>query len=865
MTSAAIPLRYAAFSLLIGGLLCSRVEAQESSVPTISGYVVDGNTGNGLPSASVAIWMLPRTTSGETTLATGAITRADGRFEISGLRAGSYRVVASFVGYVSESIETVELVRGAPNADVGTITLNEDVALLEEVEVAAERQGVEFQIDRTVYNVADDPLAQVGTVTTILENIPSVDVDIDGNVSLRGVSNVAILINGRAAPVSGDFLAAYLQSLPASAIASVEVIPNPSARYEPDGMGGILNLVLKEDVELGIGGALTAGGDSQGGGSVSGLLAYNRGPITVTSSYGFRRNVRESDGGRFRINRYLDPETSLDQDILDIRTNTSHFGSITADYAISDNSLFTIAGQAGYRGEGEDESTTFVELDATENPTLSYERLGDASGSGWNGDVRLGFRQDFGTPSQGEAPSEDGGGFRGRRGGHGRGGRGGQSGGGPPTGLGSHTLSAEARFDISSNADENILTEQLLNDAGDILELQQTSDGSDRSEGSLQIDYVRPLLEIGTETRIEIGYRGEIERLRSDFFSETFDDSLGTYVPDNALNNAFDYDQQIHAAYLQFATKLGALGVQLGLRAETATTTFTLQNTSEAFDNNYTSLFPSVFFVYEVTTNTALRASYSRRINRPRTWYLNPFPSVDDPLNIRQGNPFLRPEYVDAVELGFVQYVGIGSLQLTPYYRRTTDVIRRFQLLGDDGVTTSTFENLAENDSYGVEFVASFRTGIVRGSASIEGFKTVTDGSNVDSDLENNSFGWGGRLNSTFSVREGMDVQASVRYRAPMNTEQGSTGARTFVNLGLRQRFLDDRASLSVQLRDPFDTGRFESIFDQPRLYQEFSRSFGGRQLGVSLTYAFGQQDRQRRNNGPEGGGEGFEDVGLDG
>ena len=320
---------------------------------TLTGSVVDAETQEALPSASVAVWEPGEDGS----LVTGAITTADGRFRLEGIRPGTYRVVVSFVGYRPEAREAVEL---AGPVDLGTVALAPDVEVLEGVEVAARRDRVEVQIDRTVYNVGDDALAQSGTASTVLETIPSVEVDIEGNVSLRGVGNVAILINGRPAPVGSQFIASYLQSLPAGALDRVEVIPNPSARYEPDGMGGVLNLVLKENTDPGLGGAVTAGADTRGGYSATALLTYGRGPVSLSGSYGFREDARTSDGYRYRENLFDDPDTFLDQDMLDESERTSHFGNVNLDWALGPKTTLTLAGQGGYRLSSDDEATTFL-------------------------------------------------------------------------------------------------------------------------------------------------------------------------------------------------------------------------------------------------------------------------------------------------------------------------------------------------------------------------------------------------------------------------------------------------------------------------------------------------------------------------
>ena len=483
------------------------------------------------------------------------------------------------------------------------------------------------------------------------------------------------------------------------------------------------------------------------------------------------------------------------------------------------------------------------------NSTRPRTRRWPTSGSSKNSatagrpDFRLGARHDFGTRD--ETP---------------------------------HTLDVEARYNTSLNdGDENY--DQRLVDAfesgpQDLAQLQLTARERDRDEASLELNYVRPL----GAFRIEAGYKGELETQFQSLFSETLDEATGDFVSDDDLNNTFDYDQRIHAGYLQAARAFGPLGVQVGLRAETAHATFALRTTGDDFKNDYTSLFPSAFLSYEFSETTTVKASYSRRINRPRTWFLNPFPSLDDPSNPRIGNPALQPEYVSAFELGLVQFTPWGALTLTPFFRRTTDAVERISAIcADDppgvvgalcgpGVTTvRTVENVATNDSYGVELIQALSgSGVfegLRGFVSVEGFRLVSDGLTSAGDLANDSFGWGGGLNASYAVGDrlgwgGLDLQANVRYRAPLETAQGRRGAFTFINFAVRKALLDDRASLTLSLRDPFDLAGFSYTINRPTLYQEFERNWGAQQVGLTFQYTFGQQERRRdrRDDGERGG-----------
>ena len=838
-------------------------------VGTLAGRVEDAETQEPTPGASVAVWR-----AADSTLATGAVADVEGAFLIAGIPAGRYYVVVTSVGFAARTVDAVQIGPGA-RVDLGTITLETDAVALEEVQVRGERPRMQVQADRTVYNVADDPVVAGGSTTEALETIPSVEVDADGNLSLRGNGNVAVLINGRPAPVSRDFLAAYLQQVPASVVERIEVIPNPSAAFDPEGMAGIINIVLKRNTELGWGGGLTAGADTRGGANATVNATLGRGPLNLAASYGFRRNRRVGEGSSFRINRYLAPDsvTTLTQESEDDRAGLSHLFNGSGEILFGNRTTLSASTQFGLRDDDGEGLTTYLERDPSETPILSYERLSDATGDGWNADLRLGFRHDFaevqetgrGGARRGASPTEGGGrggpggggppggggrpggmgGMFGGPGGSGFGGRGGgASGSGSAGGSSGHTLSAEAQFSTSENDDANVYTERLTE--GGLREFQHTRSSQREREGSLQVDYVRPLFGF----RLDAGYDGEIEWTASDFFSERDTSGNGVLIPDVGLNNAFEFDQQTHAVYGQLAHSFGPLGVQVGARAEAAQTTFTLLNTGEAFGNDYLSVFPSAFLTYTLTERDLFRASYSRRIERVWTRFLNPFPRFDDPLNLSVGNPALRPQYVDAVEAGYVRQTDWGTLTFTPYFRRTTDIVRRVQTVREDGVTVSTFENLDSSNSYGAEAIVSFEVGGaldgLRGTASLEGYRVVTDGSSVSSTLQSDALGWGTRLNLSYGLPTGTDFQANVRYRAPMRTEQGRSLAMTFVDVGLRQRFLGDRASLSVRARDPLGLARFASIFDEPTLYQEFERSMGGPQFGFTFTYAIGQRPRQR-------------------
>ncbi len=803
--------------LLLALALLATAPCALAQTAAVTGRVVDVDSELPLPTATVAVWQIA---GADSTLAGGTTTTLDGAFRVEGLAPGAYDVVASFVGY--DPVRRAGVAVGEGATDLGTIRLAPAAEALAEVRVTAQRTQVQTRIDRTVYDTADDPVADGGSATDVLATLPSVDVDVDGNVSLRGAGSVAVFINGRPAPVQGDFLASYLASLPAGSVERVEIIPNPSAAFEPDGVGGVINIVLKQNTDRGVGGTLTAGTDSNGGVDGTAALTYGRGPWSLAATVGLRNDARPGGGDGFRINRYQADPTTRTEEETDDRTRTSALVNLSADYALSRATTLTSQLQLGTRSGDETEiGQTLVEgLDGT--PVFGFAREVTELEDGRSLDARLGLVQQFGE---------------------------------------GHRLTVEARADVSDETEAQTYAETLVSGAGDLTPARRADESELEREGSLQADYTRPLGGL----RLDAGYKGEWERSDNALDAETAVAS-GGFERDLSQSNTFDFDQTVHALYVQGGGEWGPFGAQAGVRFEDARTTFDLETTDETFENDYRSFFPSAFLSFAPTEATTVKASYSRRINRPRTWSLNPFPSFDDPLNVRQGNPALRPEYVSSFEAGATHLTSWGSLALTPYVRHTTDVIRRFLTVRDDGVTVRTFENLATSDSYGVEFVTSFEDlAGLSGYASLEGFRLKTDGTTASAgDVASDGFSWGGRLNATYGFGDRLGLgdlalQATARYSAPIETEQARIDSRISVDLALRQKLLGDRASLTVQLRDPFNQNGFAYTLDQPELFQELSRTWGGREVGVTLSYAFGQQERRRDGDRGEGGGGDFD------
>lgn len=775
----------------------------------ISGTIADSASGEAVPGATVAVWRVA-----DSTLATGAIAKPDGGFAIEGLRPGAYYLKVTALGYVPLTVPDIRLTREAPRADLGTLVLIVDESVTDQVTVTAQRSDVEFRADRTIYNVENQPINAGGNAVDVLKNVPQVEVDIDDNISLRGSQNVVVLVNGRSIPLTGEALAGYLKGLSAEGIRSIEVIPNPSAKYDPDGMAGIVNIVLADNRKKeNLSGNLTVGAGSNNGYNASGSLNAGIGRLNVFGSYSFRYDERESEGTLFRENRLLDPVTFLDQTSENHRIDRSHVVNTSLEYALSATSSLTASALLNVGSETSGGFVNYTMLDDSREIASQTTRFSPGTERETSMDYSLGYRW-IKEPSR-------------------------------------HELTAEARYSVDDEEELEYYSERSRGVVDTIVELQNTRGDEGNTRMSFQIDYVMPLGESGG---LQAGYKGELNSLDNALFSETFDPALGEFTPDIDRNNEFIYDQQIHALYAIVDRKFGRFDAQIGLRAEQAMTDFNLTTTGETFDKEYFSLFPSGALAYELDDARRLRLSYSKRISRPRVWSLNPFPQYDDRLNLRIGNPYLDPEYTHSVELGFNQFAPWGTFGVSPYFRRTTDRIERFLTIDTNGITTLTQANFDYSDSYGAEFVGTYRIREkLTGFVNLSLYRVVLNGESVDADLSNDAIGWSARVNGTWTIVPGLDLQASYFYRAPAGISNGKMKAMHSADIAVKKSLFDDQASLSLRVSDPFNTRGFGMWRDDPEYYIESNRSHNSRAAWLSFAWNFGQETRKsQRRRGEE-------------
>lgn len=810
---------HSAFSQRLGG------DQRQGERPKaiIKGKVIDGTTGQPLDYATITIL-----SKRDSSLVTGGITDDKGLFTIE-TKMGKYFAQIDFLAFETKTIERIPLGKGQFLADLGTIPLTPDAHTLGEVEVRAEKSQMQMSLDKRVFNVGKD-LANTGaSAEDILDNVPSVAVDVEGNVSLRGSDNVRILIDGKPSGLVGVDNANGLRSLPSNLIDKVEVITNPSARYEAEGMTGIINIVLKKDKKKGVNGSfdVTTGYPANYGVGVN--MNFRREKVNFFVNYGL--SYRENMGGgltyqeRFRDNMTFIQDQTRDTD-RGGWSNSIRFG---ADYFINKHN--TLTGSFLYRKSDEDNLSTIIYKDYIGNTSLeNLQELTNRTDNEKEDETAiqysLNYKKTFGKKGK--------------------------------------ELTATIQFEEDSETESSDYLERYFDGNNlplgrpDLLQDSRNAEGE--KQYLFQIDYVNP---ISKEGKFELGIRSSIRDIRNDYEVNEFDDNVWQPLLDfrgNPLSNNFKYDEDIHAAYAIIGDKKGKISYQFGIRGEYSHVVTELIETNELNDRDYFNLFPSAHFTYEFSEKDAIQLSYSRRIQRPRFWYLNPFFTFSDARNQRTGNPNLDPELTHAVELGHIRYFDKGTISSSVYYRYSENTIARsIRTVLNDQQTLSRPENLKDEHAYGLEFTIAYNPyKWWRINSDLNFFRAITDGSNISEGLGSKTYTMRGRATSRMTLWKKMDVQLRVNYRAPRVTPQGRSKAISSVDLAMNRDILKKKATLTLSVRDLFNTRKYRGEIFLDDFYSDSEFQWRTRTATLTFNYRLNQKKKRGgRGRGGYGGGEG--------
>ena len=789
---------------------------QDASKQAISGQIMD-EEGNPVPFASVVLYQQQ-----DSSMVSGQTTDDTGRFKLFA-GPGDYYLQLSFLSYQPKVIPNVEVNR--KDVLLGTITLLSEAVELQEVEVTAEKDQLQLALDKRVFNVSESLARAGGTAADILDNIPSVTVDVDGNVSLRGSQNVQVFVDGRPSGLVGVSSTQALRSFPADMIERVEVITNPSARYQAEGMAGIINIVLKKDKKRGVNGSvdLTTGYPHNHGASLN--LNFRRKWYNLFANYGFRYN--KYLGGGFFSQAFTNPaESVLGGDTTEYFfrenerqhnrggiSNTIRFGS---DFFLNERNTLTSSFLYRHSRDQNNSVLNYEYFDQDRDLLFSTIRNDDETEIEPTLEFNLNYRKTFAEKDR--------------------------------------ILTADLQFRNSQEEEYSDLSERFLRSENPYL-YQQSANLEGERNALIQIDYVDPF---GEEGRWEAGLRHSFRTIDNDFFVEEKNDGQWETLP--GFTNHLLYQEDIHAAYGIVGNKLRKFSYQLGLRAEYSDIRTELVTTGETNPRDYLSLFPTAHFTYSLKKKSSLEWSYSRRVSRPRFRSLIPFSSFSDALNIRRGNPNLNPEFTHALEAGYLHHFQHASVTSSVYYRYTTGVIEHLRTRDEQGRIISMPMNLATRNDLGFEFVANadlakwWKT-----NANLNLFRSMIDAGNVEQGLSSDTYSWSARVNSKMDIAKGFAFQLTGFYRAPRNVPQGRNLAFYMVNTGLSKDVFGDKGTLTFNVQDLFNSRKWRSVTEAENFTSVNEFQWRKRQLILNFNYRFNQQKSRGNRRGErqgDGGGE---------
>lgn len=785
--------------LLLGGLLTQRAYSQDSHA--IKGNLIDDQNAP-VPFTTVALHR-----SSDSTLITGATADEAGAFALSA-KPGQYYLKISSVAYLSKVISPVRV--ATTDVQMGKVVLKSSAQRLAEVVVQGEKSQMELALDKKIFNVGKDLANAGGTASDILRNIPSVAVDVEGNVSLRGSGSVRILIDGKPSGLVSFKGGAGLQQLQGSMVERVEVITNPSARYEAEGLGGVINIILKKERQEGFNSSVDLITGVPGNYGLSANLNYRKKNLNFFVNYTIAYRDRPGRSSLYQ-EVYRKDTTFITQQTWANRQKVLN-NNIQAgiDYFFNERNILT--GAYTYRGSvGKRYSDIYYRdfLNNTANPLGVTYRNQDETETEPNSEYSLTYKRTFL-----------------RKG---------------------HELSADFRFLDNYESSDQLFTQQAYKADGRTpslpVNLQRSLNDEGEKQYLVQIDYVQPF---GKQGKYEAGLRSSTRDMTNDF-TVTERNAAGAFVPLPGLTNNFVYNEKINALYGIIGNKSGKMSYQAGVRAEWTDIKTVLKQTNQANPRSYANLFPSVHVTYDLPLQNALQLSYSRRVRRPTYNDLSPFMTFSDARNFFSGNPDLNPEFTDAYELGHIKYFEKGSISSSVYYRYTTGKIIRIRRVDATGFSTTQPENLATENAYGTEFAYSYapiKWWKLDGSFNF--FRAMIDGANLDASWQSDTYTWFTRLTSRFTLAKGTDLQLRGNYDAPQQTPQGQQKGLAALDLAASREIFKKNGTLTLNVIDVFNSRRFRSVTRGTNFYTENDGQFRRRQVNLTMSYRFRQAKKKK-------------------
>uniref|UniRef100_UPI004049F302 TonB-dependent receptor domain-containing protein n=2 Tax=Flavobacterium sp. TaxID=239 RepID=UPI004049F302 len=784
---------------------------------TLTGTVIDELSGNPLEYATIVLQSVNKPNQ-----VTGGVTDLEGKFELV-IDAGLYNFKVEFISFKSYVLNNQNF---KEDRDFGKITLSEDVAMLSGVVVRAERTSVEIKLDKKVYNVGQDLMIKGGTVSDVLDNVPSVSVDIEGNVSLRGNENVRILIDGRPSGLAALNIAEALKLIPADAIEKVEVITNPSARYDAEGGGGIINIILKKGENLGFNGVVIASTGIPDNHGLSANLNYKTRKFNIFTTTGY--NLRNSPGNVLMDSRFKNADgstrTFIDERRESERIRKGLSSNAGIELFIDDNTTWTNSVSYSNNIGDNSEDVLFYNYNPDREFLFTRERNYTEDEDQDNLEFASNFLKKF---------ERDG-----------------------------HQFMIDFSHSKNNDNEYGLISDRII-DGTDPTVFESTLDEQQSDRTLLQFDYVLPFAE---SSQFEFGYRAQYLESLSKYsvVSDDFGDNPN-------FNNLFQYNEKVNALYSQYGFKSGSFSYLFGLRWEDSNIDVNFLETDEFNKKKYNNFFPSAFVSYEFSESSSMSLSYSRRISRPRGRWLNPFSGITSNINIFQGNPDLDPAMTNAFDIGYLKRWQKLTFNTSMYLNVTNDVfqfVRREsgEFVNDIPVTIVSPINLATEYRFGYEFTLNYspyRWWKLNGNFNF--FRNETQGEfsyipfndiePVVQNFDNIAFSWFARLTSKVTLPGKVDWQMNGTYNAPQTNAQGRSLGVASMNLAFSKDIMKEKATISFNISDVFNSRKriFETTLPNVDAYSEMQ--WRVRAFTLSFTYRFNQaksKDKQRQGGGDD-------------
>ncbi len=783
------------FTFIILFITVGLASANSESIE-VTGRIFDKEQNRPVEFANVALL-----SARDSTIVVGAVSDLQGRFSIKA-NPGHYILNVGFIGYLSH-FQTLELAGGAAKS-MGRILLEPDVQSLNEVVIESTAALFESDVDKRTYNVENSILAQGGTARDVLETLPSIQLDEEGNISMRGSGSLLIYINGRPTNLSSDDMESILDQFPANAVSSIELITNPSARYDAAGVGGIINIILKKNQKVGFNGQINAaiGTRHKYNGGLN--LNYGGRKINLFANYNYQYRQLWEQTTSFRNVKTGNVSPIMAQDYYNTNYNQSHLLRMGADINISERSAFGFYSQINYSPATRNRRYNQVFMQQNSIIDSASIRLLEEDRRRFN--IESGLTYNLELDDKGQSLYL----------------------------TASYAYNYQERFEYFDQFYFNAFGEEEI-------EKRENQIYGRPQEDNLfifQIDYEKPL---GKTGKFEAGLKSMISRFEHSQIFEEFNFENNDYIANDTIADRFLFDENVHAAFGLYRNTWGRLGMQAGVRAELTLTESFNRNRDETFTNNYFNVFPSVYLSYDIGNKQELQINYSRRISRPGVGVLAPFYNVQDFLNLRIGNPYLQPVTTDSYELGYNLQREKIFLSSTIYHRYSSDIITRvFGVLGAQNAIV-TWLNANNSRDTGLEIINQYTPARwIDATVSANLFYSEIFGDNLGENLSNANFSWTLSMLTNMNFPKVAVFQLQGSYRGPMVLPQGQIEPIWGVNVGVRKDVWNKRATIALNVSDVFNSRIFKIKTDDAVLYQRRTFDAETRIGTLSLTYRFG-------------------------